>query len=51
MVLTPFGPTRETRLTLSGRNLLNQKYFEPGFGGIDIPGLGLTIMLNATQSF
>jgi iron complex outermembrane receptor protein len=51
VVLTPFGPTRETRLTLSGRNLLNQKYFEPGFGGIDIPGLGLTIMLNATQSF
>ena len=50
-VLTPFGPMRETRLTLSGRNLLNQKYFEPGFGGIDIPGLGLTIMLNATQSF
>jgi len=50
-VLTPFGRTRETRLTLSGRNLLNQKYFEPGFGGIDIPGLGLTIMLNATQSF
>jgi iron complex outermembrane receptor protein len=50
-VLTPVGRIRETRLTLSGRNLLNQKYFEPGFGGIDIPGLGLTIMLNATQSF
>src|SRR5262245_49634226 len=50
-VLTPLGRTRETRVTLSGRNLLNQKYFEPGFGGIDIPGLGVTIMLNAAQSF
>jgi hypothetical protein len=51
VVLTPLGRTRETRVTLSGRNLLNEKYFEPGFGGIDVPGLGITIMLNATQSF
>jgi len=51
VVLTPLGRTHETRLTLSGRNLLNEKYFEPGFGGIDIPGMGLTILLNATQSF
>jgi len=48
---TPFGPRRETRVTFSGRNLLDRRYFEPGFGGLDIPGLGRSFMLIASQAF
>lgn len=49
--LEPLGPGRETRLQVTVRNLLDTRWSEPGFGGLDIPMLGRTFMLELTQSF
>jgi iron complex outermembrane receptor protein len=35
---------------LSVRNLANHQYYEPGFGGIDVPQLGRTFIIEMRQS-
>ncbi len=45
----PFGD-KTLFVALSARNALNHRYNEPGFGGFDLPQLGRTWMLVATQS-
>lgn len=42
---------RETRFRVGLYNLLNVGPIEPGFNGIDTPGLGLTALLSARQQF
>ncbi|MGC4114006.1 MAG: TonB-dependent receptor [Myxococcales bacterium] len=44
-----FGST-ETSITLRLTNLLDERYAEPGFGGIDVPASGFGAMLTLTQS-
>jgi hypothetical protein len=41
--------TGETRFAVRGTNLTGADHVEPGTGGIDIPGLGRTLMLLVTQ--
>jgi outer membrane receptor for ferrienterochelin and colicins len=41
----------ETRLSLKVSNLLDQKYFFPGFKDYDIPALDRSFMLKLTQQF
>ena len=41
---------RDTGLTLRLANLLAQKYSEPGFGGVDVPGLPFTATLQLVQA-
>lgn len=41
----------ETSLAFSVRNLLDTRFVEPGFGGIDIPTVGRTFMLEVRESF
>ncbi len=45
------GDGAETQARLHVRNLLDNHYSEPGFGGFDIPSLGRMIMLELHQSF
>jgi iron complex outermembrane receptor protein len=49
--LKPFGEKLETRVTAQVRNLLDKKWSEPGFGGIDIPSLGRTFMLGIQEAY
>jgi len=42
---------QETRFTLKCSNLLDQRYVEPGFLGIDVPGLGRHIAVRMEQNF
>ena len=42
---------QETRFTLKCSNLLDQRYAEPGFLGIDVPGLGRQIAVRMEQNF
>jgi len=42
---------QETRFTLKCSNLLDQRYIEPGFLGIDVPGLGRQIAVRMEQNF
>jgi outer membrane receptor for ferrienterochelin and colicins len=41
----------ETSFAISGRNLLDTRFAEPGFGGVDIPNVGRTLMLEVRESF
>ncbi len=43
--------THETVFRIAGRNLLGTRYFEPGFGGIDQPQLGATLVFEIGQEF
>jgi hypothetical protein len=40
---------RLTKVSLHVNNVLNQKYAEPGFLGVDIPSAGIGIFLNVAQ--
>ncbi len=40
---------RETALRVRADNLLNQKYAEPGFAGIDIPAYGARVWMTLSQ--
>lgn len=40
---------RETALRVRAENILNQKYAEPGFRGIDIPAFGARVWVTLTQ--
>ena len=51
MKLYLFGDKLETRLLVAAKNLLGQEYFEPGFGGYDVPALGRTFTLELRQNF
>jgi iron complex outermembrane receptor protein len=42
---------RLTRLSLHINNIMNRKYAEPGYLGVDIPSLGIAAFLNLTQEF
>lgn len=42
---------RETKVTFKVSNILDQKYFFPGFKDYDIPGLDRSFMLKLTQQF
>jgi outer membrane receptor protein involved in Fe transport len=46
-----FGGDAETRLTVSGRNLVGIPRFEPGFGGFDLPNIGRTFYIELRQLF
>lgn len=37
---TPFGKGMEPKVSLGVRNLLDEKWNEPGYGGFDLPNLG-----------
>lgn len=50
VALEPLGPGTETRVQLTIRNLLDARYSEPGFGGIDLPVLGRAFTLVVQQS-
>jgi iron complex outermembrane receptor protein len=42
---------RPSRIALRVSDLLDRRWTEPGFGGIDIPTQGITIFLTAVQGF
>jgi iron complex outermembrane receptor protein len=42
-------PGRDTAITLRASNLLNWKWADSGFGGIDVPAQGRTVQLSITQ--
>jgi outer membrane receptor for ferrienterochelin and colicins len=42
---------RETRLALRVSDALDQRWTEPGFGGVDVPTLGRTTFLTLLQAF
>ncbi len=44
--LLEWGEGGGLSVTLTAKNLLNQATVEPGFSGIDIPGLGRTVLLS-----
>lgn len=44
------GDKLSTQISVTGTNLLNARYSDPGFGGLDIPALGRTVMLELRQS-
>lgn len=44
------GPQYGTTFLLSAQNLLNTRYNEPGFGGVDVPAIGRTVLLEIRQS-
>ena len=48
--LHPFGSRSVTRVRVSVSNLLDDRHFEPGSGGIDIPNLGRAFSLELRQS-
>jgi iron complex outermembrane receptor protein len=41
----------QTSVSLVGRNLLDNRHSEPGFGGFDLPSLGRTLMVELRQSY
>jgi TonB-dependent receptor-like protein len=43
------GPQTLTRFSVTGRNILDHRYSEPGFGGFDIPIQGRTVMFGIQQ--
>jgi outer membrane receptor protein involved in Fe transport len=43
-------PAHGTRLSFSARNLLNHKYYEPGFAGVDIPQSGTSLFFELRQN-
>ncbi len=47
----PLGDDDETRITVGVRNLLNQSYNEPYFGGIDLPNLGRLFFVELRQLY
>ncbi|MCO7226997.1 TonB-dependent siderophore receptor [Pleionea sp. CnH1-48] len=46
----PLG-NNETQVRLKLKNALDKRYVEPGFGGIDVPGIGREIRLSFSQIF
>jgi iron complex outermembrane receptor protein len=42
---------RPTRIALRVSDLLNARWTEPGFGGVDIPTQGITVLLTVSQGF
>jgi iron complex outermembrane receptor protein len=46
-----FDSRAETRLLATGRNLIGTQYFDPGFGGFDLPSLGRTFYFELRQTF
>lgn len=46
-----FGPSTETRLLASARNVTNTRWIEPAFGGIDLPNVGQTFFFECKQTF
>jgi outer membrane receptor protein involved in Fe transport len=46
-----FGNESETRILLSARNLLGQTSADPGVGGIDLPRLGRSFLIELRQIF
>lgn len=46
-----FGASTETRLLASARNVTNNRWIEPAFGGIDIPNVGQTFFFECKQTF
>jgi outer membrane receptor for ferrienterochelin and colicins len=42
---------RPTRISLRIDDLLNRRWSEPGFGGIDVPSQGITTLLTLRQGF
>ncbi len=49
--LSLFGGNTETRITASARNLLGQTSADPGAGGIDLPRLGRSFLLELRLIF
>jgi outer membrane receptor protein involved in Fe transport len=43
------APDLGTQLSLNVANALDHRFFEPGFGGIDVPQLGRTVLLQIRQ--
>jgi iron complex outermembrane receptor protein len=43
------GPQTLTRFSVTGRNILDHRYSEPGFGGFDVPIQGRTVMFGVQQ--
>ncbi len=41
----------ETLLSVTARNLLDERHLEPGYGGFDIPTLGRTFLFELRQAF
>lgn len=41
----------ETSFALTMRNILDTRFVEPGYGGIDIPTVGRTVMLELRETF
>jgi len=41
----------QTSISIVGRNLLDNRYSEPGFGGFDLPSVGRTLILELRQSY
>jgi len=41
----------QTSVSIVGRNLLDNRHSEPGFGGFDLPSLGRTLILELRQSY
>jgi outer membrane receptor protein involved in Fe transport len=48
--LRPFSDS-ETRVFVTGRNVLDKRYSEPGFAGFDVPVSGRMVMLGVTQLY
>jgi outer membrane receptor protein involved in Fe transport len=55
LALSATGPllldNRPSRISLRIDDLFNQRWTEPGFGGIDVPSQGITTMLTIRQGF
>ncbi|MBC8132896.1 MAG: TonB-dependent receptor, partial [Deltaproteobacteria bacterium] len=49
--LKPYARYWETRIVCGIHNLLDTRRVEPGFGGIDVPGMGRSVSLALVQSF
>jgi outer membrane receptor protein involved in Fe transport len=47
----PLGETTETRLHFGVENVLDKRHSEPGYGGLDLPGLGRTVRFQLQQTF
>lgn len=49
--IRPTGPNSDLLFLVSLRNLADQRFSEPGFGGYDMPTLGRTVYFEARQTF
>ena len=47
----PLFLDRSSRIALRVSDLLDRRWTEPGFGGIDVPTQGRTAMLTIVQGF